>query len=114
MLVKAAEETPASPAALVQAFANAGLPDGVLGLVYGDPAQISGHLIAHPTIRKVTFTGSTAVGKRLAALAGSHMKRVTMELGGHAPVIVAEDADLGRAARVLSAAKFRNAGPVCI
>ena len=114
MLVKAAEETPASPAALVQAFANAGLPDGVLGLVYGDPAQISGHLIAHPTIRKVTFTGSTAVGKRLAALAGSHMKRVTMELGGHAPVIVAEDADLGRAARVLSAAKFRNAGQVCI
>ena len=114
MIVKAAEETPASPAALVQAFADAGLPAGVLGLVYGDPAQISAHLIAHPLIRKVTFTGSTAVGKQLAALAGSHMKRVTMELGGHAPVIVADDADLEQAAKVISAAKFRNAGQVCI
>ena len=114
MLVKAAEETPASPAELVRAFADAGLPAGVLGLVYGNPAEISSYLIAHPVIRKVTFTGSTAVGKQLAALAGQHMKRATMELGGHAPVIVAEDADLDLTLKVVSAAKFRNAGQVCI
>jgi succinate-semialdehyde dehydrogenase / glutarate-semialdehyde dehydrogenase len=114
MIVKAAEETPASPAALIRAFADAGLPAGVLGLVYGDPAEISSHLIAHPAIRKVTFTGSTAVGKQLASLAGRHMKRVTMELGGHAPVIVCADADLELAVRTAGAAKFRNAGQVCI
>ena len=114
MLVKAPEETPAGPAALVQAFADAGLPAGVLGLVYGDPAEISSYLIAHPVIRKVTFTGSTPVGKQLASLAGKHMKRVTMELGGHAPVIVAEDADLALAVKAAGGAKFRNAGQVCI
>lgn len=114
MLVKAAEETPAAPAAYIRAFADAGLPPGVLGLVYGQPAEISSHLIPHPIIRKITFTGSTPVGKQLAALAGQHMKRVTMELGGHAPVIVCEDADLELAVRVSAAAKFRNAGQVCI
>jgi succinate-semialdehyde dehydrogenase/glutarate-semialdehyde dehydrogenase len=77
MLVKAAEET---PAALIRAFADAGLPAGVLGLVYGDPAEISNYLIQHPVIRKITFTGSTAVGKQLAGLAGQHMKQATMEL----------------------------------
>ena len=91
IIVKAAEETPAAPAALLRAFADAGVPAGVIGLVYGNPAEISGHLIPHPVIRKISFTGSTVVGKQLAALAGQHMKRVTMELGGHAPVIVAED-----------------------
>ena len=85
-----------------------------MGLVYGDPAQISSYLIAHPVIRKVSFTGSTVVGKQLAALAGQHMKRVTMELGGHAPVIIAEDADLELAVKSSGAAKFRNAGQVCI
>jgi succinate-semialdehyde dehydrogenase/glutarate-semialdehyde dehydrogenase len=114
MIVKAAEETPASPAALIRAFADAGLPAGVLGLVYGNPAEISEYLIAHPAIRKITFTGSTAVGKALAAQAGQHMKRVTMELGGHAPVIVCDDADLELAVRTSAAAKFRNAGQVCI
>ncbi len=114
MLVKAAEETPAAPAALIRAFADAGLPPGVLGLVYGNPAEISSYLIPHPVIRKITFTGSTAVGKQLAALAGQHMKRVTMELGGHAPVIVAEDADIALAVKAAGAAKFRNAGQVCI
>ncbi|PTB17887.1 NAD-dependent succinate-semialdehyde dehydrogenase [Trinickia symbiotica] len=113
-IVKAPEETPASPAQLLRAFADAGVPAGVIGLVYGDPAEISGYLIPHPAIRKVTFTGSTPVGKQLAALAGQHMKRVTMELGGHAPVIVAEDADLELAARISGGAKFRNAGQVCI
>ena len=114
MLIKAPEETPAAPAALIQAFADAGLPAGVVGLVYGNPAEISSYLIPHPIIRKVTFTGSTPVGKQLAALAGQHMKRVTMELGGHAPVIVCEDADIALAVKSAGAAKFRNAGQVCI
>jgi succinate-semialdehyde dehydrogenase/glutarate-semialdehyde dehydrogenase len=114
MLVKAPEETPAAPAALVKAFADAGIPPGVLQLVYGTPAEISSYLIPHPAIRKVTFTGSIPVGKQLAALAGQHMKRVTMELGGHAPVIVCEDADIALAVKAAGAAKFRNAGQVCI
>ena len=113
-LVKAPEETPAAPAALLQAFVDAGVPPGTVGLVYGDPAEISAYLIPHPTIRKITFTGSTAVGKQLAALAGQHMKRSTMELGGHAPVIVAEDADVAAAVKAMAGAKFRNAGQVCI
>jgi succinate-semialdehyde dehydrogenase/glutarate-semialdehyde dehydrogenase len=114
ILVKAPEETPAAPAALVKAFADAGIPPGVLQLVYGTPAEISSYLIPHPVIRKVTFTGSIPVGKQLAALAGQHMKRVTMELGGHAPVIVCEDADIALAVKTAGAAKFRNAGQVCI
>ncbi|MYM31782.1 aldehyde dehydrogenase family protein [Duganella sp. CY15W] len=113
-LCKAPEETPASPAALFQCFVDAGVPAGVVGLVFGDPAEISNYLIPHPVIRKVTFTGSTPVGKQLAALAGLHMKRVTMELGGHAPVIVAEDADVALAVEATGGAKFRNAGQVCI
>ncbi len=113
-LVKAPEETPASPAAFLQCFVDAGVPPGTIGLVFGDPAEISGYLIPHPIIRKVTFTGSTPVGKQLAALAGSHMKRATMELGGHAPVIVAEDADVALAVKAAGGAKFRNAGQVCI
>lgn len=114
ILVKGPEETPASPAALVRAFADAGVPAGVIGLVYGVPAEISEYLIPHPIIRKITFTGSTPVGKQLAALAGLHMKRATMELGGHAPVIVCDDADIAMAVKTVGAAKFRNAGQVCI
>ncbi len=114
ILVKGPEETPASPAALVRVFSDAGLPPGVIGLVYGIPAEISEYLIPHPVIRKITFTGSTPVGKQLAALAGLHMKRSTMELGGHAPVIVCEDADIELAVKTSGGAKFRNAGQVCI
>ncbi len=114
IIIKAPEETPASPAALIQAFVDAGLPPGVANLVYGVPAEISSYLIAHPIIRKVTFTGSTPVGKQLSALAGLHMKRVTMELGGHAPAIVFDDADIDLAAKTLAMAKFRNAGQVCV
>ena len=114
IIVKAAEETPAAPAELIRAFVDAGVPSGAIGLVYGNPAEISGYLIPHPVIRKISFTGSTVVGKQLAALAGQHMKRVTMELGGHAPVIVAEDADIELAVKSAGAAKFRNAGQVCI
>jgi len=114
IILKAAEETPAAPAALIKAFVDAGVPSGVVGLVYGDPAEVSATLIAHPLIRKVTFTGSTPVGKQLAALAGHHMKRLTMELGGHAPVIIAEDADLALTVKTCNFAKFRNAGQICI
>jgi succinate-semialdehyde dehydrogenase/glutarate-semialdehyde dehydrogenase len=113
-IVKAPEETPASPAELIRAFADAGVPAGVINLVYGVPAEISEYLIPHPTIRKISFTGSTKVGKDLAAMAGLHMKRVTMELGGHAPAIVFDDADVESAAKILVAAKYRNAGQVCI
>ncbi len=112
-LCKAPEETPASPAELLRCFVDAGIPPGVVGLVYGQPAHISEYLIAHPAIRKITFTGSTAVGKQLAALAGQHMKRCTMELGGHAPVIVAEDADLALVLQTVGVGKLRNAGQVC-
>lgn len=114
IIVKAPEETPASPAELIRAFVDAGVPDGVVNLVYGVPAEISEYLIPHPTIRKISFTGSTNVGKHLAAMAGQHMKRATMELGGHAPVIVFDDADVESAAKIMVAAKYRNAGQVCI
>lgn len=114
MVVNAPEETPAWPAHLVRAFADAGIPAGVLGLVFGDPAEVSSFLIAHLFIRKITFTGSTQVGKLLAVQAGKHMKRVTTELGGRAPVLVCEDADVDLAVKAAGGAKFRNAGQVCI
>ena len=90
------------------------MPAGVVGLVYGNPAEISSYLIPHPVIRKISFTGSTAVGKQLAALAGLHMKRVTMELGGHAPVLVFADCDLQKTLDAVVPQKFRNAGQVCV
>ncbi len=114
IILKGPEETPGPCAELVRAFEDAGVVPGAVNLVFGIPAEISEYLIASPVIRKISFTGSTAVGKRLAALAGLHMKRVTMELGGHAPAIVFEDADLDVAAKVLAASKYRNAGQVCI
>ena len=114
IIVKAPEETPASPAELIRAFIDAGVPAGVVNLVYGDPAHISSYLIAHPAIRKISFTGSTPVGKQLAAMAGQHMKRMTMELGGHAPVVIFDDADVALAAKTMVASKFRNAGQVCV
>ncbi|MGH6617930.1 MAG: NAD-dependent succinate-semialdehyde dehydrogenase [Alphaproteobacteria bacterium] len=114
IIVKAPEETPASPAELIRCFADAGVPAGAINLVYGVPAEISEYLIPHPIIRKISFTGSTAIGKQLAAIAGAHMKRVTMELGGHAPSIVFDDADVDLAAKLLSANKLRNAGQVCV
>ncbi|GJD98128.1 NAD-dependent succinate-semialdehyde dehydrogenase [Methylobacterium isbiliense] len=114
VILKGPEDTPASCAELIRALLDAGVPGDVVGLVYGDPATISSYLIPHPVIRKMSFTGSTAVGKQLAALAGQHMKRATMELGGHAPAIVFRDADVAKAVSVLGANKFRNAGQVCV
>ena len=114
IVVKAPEETPASPAALMQCFLDAGVPAGVVNLVYGIPAQISEHLTAAPQIAKISFTGSTAVGKHLAGLAGRHMKRSTMELGGHSPVLVFQDADIEATAALMAASKIRNSGQVCV
>ncbi|WP_442581636.1 NAD-dependent succinate-semialdehyde dehydrogenase [Mesorhizobium sp. ASY16-5R] len=113
VILKGPEETPLALAHVVQAFHDAGVPAGVVSLVYGKPAEISAFLIPHPTIRKISFTGSTVVGKHLASLAGAHMKRATMELGGHSPTLVFEDANLDRAATLLTGFKFRNAGQVC-
>ncbi len=113
-ILKPAENTPGSAQLLVECFVDAGVPKGVLNLVHGDPGPVSEHLIASPVTRKVSFTGSTAVGKQLGALAASHMKRFTPELGGHAPVIVSKHADLDRAVAMCASTKFRNAGQVCV
>ncbi|MDE1172908.1 MAG: NAD-dependent succinate-semialdehyde dehydrogenase [Parvibaculaceae bacterium] len=114
IIIKGPEETPRSPAELIRCFHDAGVPAGVINLVYGVPSEISEYLIPHPTIRKISFTGSVPVGKHLAALAGLHMKRSTMELGGHGPAIVFGDANIDEASKTLVAAKFRNAGQVCV
>lgn len=114
VVIKGAEETPATVLLLAEALFEAGLPSDVLNVVYGRPAEISDFLIASPVIRKITFTGSVPVGRDLAAKAGRALKRVTMELGGHGPVIVARDADVERAATLGAVAKFRNAGQVCV
>jgi len=114
IILKGPEETPASVAELIRCYVDAGVPAGVVNLVYGVPAEISEYLIPHPVIRKISFTGSTAVGKQLAALAGAHMKRNTMELGGHAPTMIFDDADMQSAVKMASIGKFMNAGQVCI
>ncbi|MHC3467631.1 NAD-dependent succinate-semialdehyde dehydrogenase [Streptomyces sp. 7R007] len=113
IVIKASEETPATAMELVRCFADAGLPAGVLNLVFGEPAEVSARLIASPVTRLVAFTGSVPVGKLLAAEAGRVMKPSLMELGGHAPVIVCADADPAQAARRAAQAKFVNAGQVC-
>ena len=114
VVLKAAEETPTIAARIVGALAEAGLPAGVVNLVFGDPPAISRHLLASPAIRKLSFTGSTAVGKQLAALAAADLKRCTFELGGHAPAIVAADADLELAVATTLAGKFGSAGQSCV
>ncbi|MEU4241689.1 NAD-dependent succinate-semialdehyde dehydrogenase [Actinoplanes sp. NPDC026619] len=113
IVIKASEETPGTACELVRCFVEAGVPRGVLNLVFGEPAEVSRHLIAKPEIRLVAFTGSIPVGKLLAAQAGSEMKPCLMELGGHAPVIVCADAEPVVAARKAAFAKFVNAGQVC-
>jgi succinate-semialdehyde dehydrogenase/glutarate-semialdehyde dehydrogenase len=113
IVIKAPEEAPGSVIELVRCFHDAGVPAGVLNLVFGIPAQVSEHLIKSPVIRKISFTGSTAVGRQLGALAASHLKLTTMELGGHAPFIVCADADIESAVTLAIGLKFRNAGQVC-
>ncbi|MGO3843603.1 MAG: NAD-dependent succinate-semialdehyde dehydrogenase [Alcaligenes pakistanensis] len=114
IILKGPEDSPSAVMAIAQAFHDAGLPPGVLNIVWGVPQEVSDYLIRSPIVRKVSFTGSVPVGKQLAALAGAHMKRITMELGGHSPVLVLPDADVARAARQLARFKIRNAGQVCI
>jgi succinate-semialdehyde dehydrogenase/glutarate-semialdehyde dehydrogenase len=113
VVIKPAEETPGTCLALARAFTDAGLPPGVLNVVCGDPALISGSLIAHPGIAKISFTGSVPVGRLLGEHAARHLKRYTAELGGHAAVIVCDDVDVRKVAALCVAAKFRNAGQVC-
>ncbi len=113
LVLKPSEETPFTALELVRTFIDAGVPPDVLNLVYGEPERVSRHLIGSPVIRKISFTGSTAVGKQLLALAAAGVKRATMELGGHAPVLVFDDVDPVLAARQAVTAKFRNAGQVC-
>lgn len=113
IIVKPSNETPGTAVGIVRCFQDAGVPAGVIGLVFGPPGPISEHLIASPIPKKVSLTGSTPVGKQLQKLAADTLKRCTMELGGHAPVLVFGDADLERALDLLVASKFRNAGQVC-
>ncbi|MBC7781628.1 MAG: NAD-dependent succinate-semialdehyde dehydrogenase [Proteobacteria bacterium] len=114
LVLKGPEDAPSAVVAIARVFADAGLPAGCLNLVWGVPAEVSDYLIRSPVVRKISFTGSVPVGKQLAALAGSLMKRCTMELGGHSPAIVFDDADIDRAAELLANMKYRNAGQVCV
>ena len=114
IILKGPEDAPSAVVAIAQLFHDAGLPAGCLNIVWGVPHEVSEHLMRSPIVRKISFTGSVAVGKQLAAVAGSLMKRCTMELGGHAPVIVCDDADIDVASSLLVAFKFRNAGQVCV
>ena len=114
IIIKASEETPGACIELAKCFADAGLPAGVLNLVFGVPANVSEHLIPAKAVKKISFTGSIPVGKHLAGLAARGMKRATMELGVHSPVVVFEDADPEKAADTIAAFKYRNAGQVCI
>ncbi|MEW4468272.1 NAD-dependent succinate-semialdehyde dehydrogenase [Parasphingorhabdus sp. JC815] len=114
IILKPAEETPASPIEMVRCLIDAGLPSGTAQVVFGDPAEVSSHLIASDVIRKVSFTGSVPVGKHLLKLAAEGAKRTTMELGGHAPVLVFDDCDMDKALDLLAVSKFRNAGQVCV
>ena len=114
VILKPAEEAPASAIAVVQALLDAGLPGGVAQLVFGVPDEVSRHLLASPIIRKLSFTGSTIVGKELMRRAADTVKKTTLELGGHAPVIVFDDCDLEKTVATLAASKFRNAGQVCV
>jgi succinate-semialdehyde dehydrogenase / glutarate-semialdehyde dehydrogenase len=114
VIAKPPEETPGCTSAIMQALADAGLPAEVAQLVFGVPDTVSRHLLASPVIRKVSFTGSVPVGKHLMKLAADGLKRVTMELGGHAPVLIFDDCDLERTLDMVVPQKFRNAGQVCV
>ncbi|MEO1492204.1 MAG: NAD-dependent succinate-semialdehyde dehydrogenase [Pseudomonadota bacterium] len=114
LIIKPSEETPATAVAIARAFQEAGLPDGVLNMVFGVPDTVSRHVLGDARVRKLSFTGSVPVGKHLQKLAADNLIRCTMELGGHSPVIVFDDADVDRAIKVIGSNKFRNAGQVCI
>jgi succinate-semialdehyde dehydrogenase/glutarate-semialdehyde dehydrogenase len=113
VVIKPSEETPGSALALARALEKAGLPPGVLNVVFGRPADVAERLIQAPDIRKVSFTGSTPVGRLIAAQAAAGLKRVTLELGGHAPVLVFDDADVEAAVSLSARFKLRNTGQMC-
>lgn len=113
VIIKPSEETPASTIGVVQALIDAGMPLGLVNLVFGVPAEVSTHLIRSEIIRKITFTGSTPVGRQLAILAAEGPKPCTLELGGHAPVLVFDDADIEKTVAACAFGKTRNAGQVC-
>ena len=113
-ILKPAEETPGSALEVLRALLDAGLPAGVAQVVFGVPDEVSTHLLSSPIIRKLSFTGSISVGKHLMKLAADGMKRTTMELGGHAPVVVFDDADLEQTLGIIAPHKYRNAGQVCV
>ena len=114
IIIKGPEDAPSAVVAIARLFHEAGLPPGCLNVVWGVPSEVSTYLIHSPIVRKISFTGSVPVGKQLAAMAGSLMKPCTMELGGHSPVIVCDDADVEAAADIMAGSKFRNAGQVCV
>ncbi|WP_426783155.1 NAD-dependent succinate-semialdehyde dehydrogenase [Pseudomonas atacamensis] len=114
VVLKPGEESPSTALALARALDDAGLPKGVLQVVFGVPDQVSSHLIASPIIRKVTFTGSVPIGRLLSARAAEGVKPITLELGGHGPVLVFADADIEKAAVEGVANRFRGTGQVCI
>lgn len=114
VIMKAAEETPASALGVLQCLYDAGLPHQVAQAVFGDPAEVSSHLLASPIIRKLSFTGSTSVGKHLMKLAAEDLKRTTMELGGHGPVLVFDDVQVDAVLDAVVPHKYRNAGQVCV
>ncbi|WP_062342704.1 NAD-dependent succinate-semialdehyde dehydrogenase [Novosphingobium sp. CCH12-A3] len=114
VILKAAEETPASALGVLQCLLDAGLPKEVAQAVFGVPDEVSRHLLGSPVIRKLSFTGSTVVGKHLMRLAADNMLRTTMELGGHGPVLIFGDADVDKALDTMAASKYRNAGQVCV
>ncbi len=114
VILKSAEETPASALGVLQALLDAGLPKEVAQAVFGVPDEVSRHLLGSPIIRKLSFTGSTVVGKHLARLATENMQRTTMELGGHGPVLVFDDADVEKALATSVPGKYRNCGQVCV
>lgn len=113
IVLKPAEETPGTALALARVCEQAGVPKGVLNIVFGEPAKVSEYLIRSPVIRKVSLTGSTMAGRHVGSLAGQEFKKVTLELGGHAPAIIFDDADIDRAIALSVASRFRNAGQVC-
>ncbi|TGN73420.1 aldehyde dehydrogenase family protein [Bradyrhizobium yuanmingense] len=113
VILKAAEETPSAGVYIVEALQEAGIPPGVVSLVFGDPPMISEHLLRSPVVRALSFTGSTPVGKQLAKMAAGNLQRCVLELGGHSPVVVFEDADVAKAVSAISAYKFECAGQSC-
>jgi len=114
IICKPSQETPGSVVVTARALLEAGVTPAALAVIFGNAQQVSDHLISAPEIAKITFTGSIPIGKRLAAAAAARIKPVTMELGGHAPVIVCADADPDWAAEMLVRAKFMNAGQICL